>query len=115
MKVLRIKLEWFRGAADNTTLVPAGKSVLIYGENGAGKSSFVDAIEYLLCDGKIGHLAHEYSGKHQEKGLVNTHAPKTAKAVISIECEDGTSSSASLDHSGKSTWSATNGVCPVSS
>ena len=39
--------------------------MVVYGLNGSGKSSFVDAVEYVLKDGKIGHLldAFEQSKK----------------------------------------------------
>ena len=76
MRLERIDLSWFRGAADPVALEADCKSVVVYGQNGSGKSSFVDAIEYLLRDGRVGHLSHEYSGKRQEKGLPNTHTPK---------------------------------------
>jgi len=86
MRLDSIELEWFRGAADPVSLPIKGKSVVVYGPNGAGKSSFVDAIEYFLCHGKIGHLSHEYSGKKQEKGVINTHKPtlKPTRATLAF-------------------------------
>jgi hypothetical protein len=62
--------------------------MIVYGQNGAGKSSFVDAIEFILDGGRIGHLAHEYSGKHQEKGIINTHTPKGQKTELRIKFND---------------------------
>jgi AAA15 family ATPase/GTPase len=48
--------------------------MVVYGVNGSGKSSFVDAVEYVLKDGKVGHLAHEYSGKRRKRlSLTRTH------------------------------------------
>jgi len=76
VRIKNIKLEWFRGAADQIALDPDCKSLVVYGANGSGKSSFVDGVEYLLHKGKIGHLSHEYSGRHQEKAIPNTHKPK---------------------------------------
>ena len=70
--------------ADPVSLDPGRKSMVIYGENGSGKSSFVDAVEYVLNDGRISHLAHEYSGKHQEKAVPNTHKPKDRNAGLTI-------------------------------
>jgi hypothetical protein len=35
--------------------------------------------------GKIGHLSHEYSGKHQERAIPNTHRPKGRKTELGIE------------------------------
>jgi chromosome segregation ATPase len=63
MRVRSIELSWFRGAAEPVALELDGKSMVVYGANGAGKSSFVDAVEYVLKNGRIEHLAHEYSGK----------------------------------------------------
>ncbi|WP_332445698.1 AAA family ATPase [Dehalococcoides mccartyi] len=114
MKVKAISLSWFRGAADAVSLEPNCKSMVIYGENGAGKSSFVDAIEYVL-NGKIGHLAHEYSGKHQEKAVPNTHKPEKAKTELSLKFADdselrmeinanGSSTTSGADSGGINTW-----------
>ena len=62
--------------------------MVIYGANGSGKSSFVDGIEYVINDGKIHHLAHEYSGKHQEKAVPNTHRPQGVKTELKIKFKD---------------------------
>jgi DNA repair exonuclease SbcCD ATPase subunit len=56
----------------------------VYGPNGAGKSSFVDGIEACVKGGKVAHLSHEYSGRHQEKGLINTHRPAGRAASITL-------------------------------
>lgn len=54
------------------------------GEEREGKSSFVDAIEYVINDCKIGHQIHEYSGRSQERAIPNTHRPPNAKTDILI-------------------------------
>jgi len=82
MKIETIELKWFRGAADKTTFGLNGKSAVIYGSNGSGKSSFVDAFEYLIQNGKIKHLSHEFSGRKQEKGIRNTHTPVNKNSEI---------------------------------
>jgi len=89
MRMNEIELSWFRGAADPVSLDLGCKSLVVYGENGAGKSSFVDAVEYVLRSGKIGHLCHEYSGKHQEKAVINTHTPEGRTIWIRICFQDG--------------------------
>ena len=81
----------------------------MYGENGAGKSTFVDAIEYVLNDGRIGHLSHEYSGKHQEKGVINTHAPADKKVELVITLSDGTGRRVEIKHSGSPAYSGAAG------
>jgi chromosome segregation ATPase len=53
MRIKAIELSWFRGAADATLLDLDCKSTIVYGVNGSGKSSFVDAVEYVPNDGQI--------------------------------------------------------------
>ncbi len=88
MKIKKIKISWFRGSSDPIELDFISKSLVLYGENGAGKSTFVDAIEYNINNGKINHLTHEYSGKRQEKAVVNTHIPGSQNGEIFITLED---------------------------
>lgn len=88
MRIKVIHLAWFRGAADPIPLEPDCKSMVVYGVNGSGKSCFVDAIEYVLNGGRIGHLAHEYSGKHQERAIPNTHKPQGRKTELKIRFKD---------------------------
>jgi hypothetical protein len=88
MRIKAIQLSWFRGAAVKDSLKLGCKSMVVYGENGSGKSSFVDAVEYVLNGGKIKHLAHEYSGKRQEKAIPNTHMPEGEKTALSIKFKD---------------------------
>lgn len=115
MRIDAITLAWFRGAADSAAITPSGKSMVIYGENGSGKSSFVDAVEFVLRGGKIGHLSHEYSGKHQERGVLNTSTPEGRGAEVRIRFTDesehvttinrtGVSSSTGADAAAIQTW-----------
>ena len=84
MRIGSIQLSWFRGAAKDAILETGGASLLVYGLNGAGKSSFVDAVEVCVRSGKLNHLSHEYSGRHQEKGLINTHRPFGQATTASV-------------------------------
>jgi len=88
LRIKRIDMSWFRGAADAIALELNCKSMVVYGANGSGKSSFVDAVEYVLKSGRIEHLAHEYSGKHQEKALRNTHTPQGSRTQLKITFAD---------------------------
>lgn len=88
MRVKTLALSWFRGAADSAVLDANLKSLVVYGQNGTGKSSFIDAIEHAVCDGKVNHLAHEYSGKKQEKGVRNTHTPDGEQTSYEIVFKD---------------------------
>jgi DNA repair exonuclease SbcCD ATPase subunit len=88
VRIKALRLAWFRGAADPVTLEAMGKSWGIYGCNGAGKSSFVDSIEYGIKRGKIGHLISEYSGRNQEKAIPNTHTPANCNTEFCITFQD---------------------------
>ncbi len=107
MRIDSIALTWFRGAANSAILQPNCKSLVVFGENGSGKSSFVDAIEYVMRDGKIGHLEHKYSGRRQEKGVLNTHRPEGSEATLEIKLQDGAICHAAIDPNGVSSLSAT--------
>lgn len=100
MRIKTIQLAWFRGAADFVSLDPDCKSMVVYGTNGSGKSSFVDAVEYVINDGKIGHLAHEYSGKRQEKAVPNTHRPQDRKTELRIKLKDASEVKAEISQDG---------------
>jgi energy-coupling factor transporter ATP-binding protein EcfA2 len=84
-----VSIAWFRGAAAEVALSPEGKSLVVYGSNGSGKSSFVDAIE-LAINGKISHLSHEYSGKRQERGIPNSHRKPSDATAVKIRFQDNT-------------------------
>jgi hypothetical protein len=88
VRVKTVRLAWFRGAADPVALEADGRSMVVYGQNGAGKSSFVDAVEYVVKDGKLAHLTHEYSGRNQEKAIRNTHTPAGQSTEFWITFQD---------------------------
>lgn len=100
MKIEQIRLAWFRGAAEEIPFLTESKSVVIYGPNGAGKSSFVDAFEYVIRNGKINHLAHEYSGRRLENAVRNSHAPADIISTIYLQFEGGPHVNVSIDASG---------------
>ncbi|MDH4185985.1 MAG: AAA family ATPase [Nitrospira sp.] len=112
MRIKSILLSWFRGAATPVSLEPNCMSMVVYGVNGSGKSSFVDAIEYVQKNGKIGHLAHEYSGKNQEKGIPNTHRPKCEKTEIRVTLKDGNELGIEIKSDGSSVRSGA-GACEI--
>ena len=110
MRIESIELEWFRGAADSVALDPGSKSIVVYGENGSGKSCFVDAVEHALSGGRIGHLAHEYSGKHQEKAIINTHCPEGKRAEFRIKFKDKSELRVEIQRIGISTSSGAESI-----
>jgi hypothetical protein len=105
VRIKAISLLWFRGAADLISIVPDCKSIVVYGMNGSGKSSFVDAVEFELNDGRIGHLAHEYSGKHLQNAVPNTHKPQGSKTEISIKYCDGSAAKTEVGDDGSTSTS----------
>ena len=88
MRIKSIELAWFRGAADPVSLEPNCKSMVVYGENGSGKSSFVDAVEYVLKNGSIEHLRTEYSGSHQVNAIPNIRKPTDGKTALRFTFKD---------------------------
>ena len=90
MKIKSIELAWFRGAANPVSLEPNCKSMIIYGENGSGKWSFVDAVEYALNKGRVEHLRTEYSGFNQVNAIPNTQKPEGEQPALKFQFEDDT-------------------------
>ena len=63
LKIRRLGVHGFRGILRETELdlTKRNRSLVLIGDNGTGKSSFVDAVEWLLT-GRIEHLASEGCG-----------------------------------------------------
>ncbi|MDR2145123.1 MAG: hypothetical protein LBE91_01510 [Tannerella sp.] len=55
-KIKNISISGIRGIKGTVTLSPDGKSVLLYGDNGTGKSSISDAVEWFYTD-RVAHLS----------------------------------------------------------
>jgi RecF/RecN/SMC N terminal domain len=84
--------------------------MVVYGQNGAGKTSFVDAIEYAIQNGKLAHLSHEYSGRYQEKAIPNTHTPKDRNSAFGIKFIDDSELNISIAKNGAHTKSGAGAV-----
>jgi AAA15 family ATPase/GTPase len=91
MRINRVELIWFRGAAESGILDAGAKIIVVYGANASGKSTFVDGLEYITRNGRICHLQHEYSGSYQEKGVRNTSAPSKENSRSAILLDGGSS------------------------
>ena len=87
-----------------------GKSLVVYGQNGAGKSSFIDGIEYATHSGKVTHLSHEYSGAKHVLSIRNTHAPKATSSSVRFKLNDGTSYEVTIKPDGS--WSGSGDAAP---
>ena len=88
MKIESIELTWFRGASEKAKLITNLKNIVVYGENASGKSSFVDAIEYIITKGKIDHLRGEYSDRNQRNCVRNTETPEDVDSKATIKFAD---------------------------
>lgn len=65
-KIKALTLKGIRGIREKFGLNLNGKSILIYGDNGSGKSSLTDALEWLYYD-QIQHLSNEEIGRKKGK------------------------------------------------
>ena len=110
MRIKSIELGWFRGAAEPVSLESDCKSMVVYGENGSGKSSFVDAVEYVVNNNRIDHLKNEYSGRNQVKAILNTHKPDTCTTALRFKFKDVSDLKIDFGSNGSSKTSGTSKV-----
>lgn len=81
-KLKNIRVNWFRGAKDTLELdLQKGRSIGVYGDNGGGKSTITDSIEWFYRD-RIDHLWREDC---KEECLRNTQCLATQNAIVSLE------------------------------
>lgn len=86
MKISQIELDGFRGATKPFKLVfPENKSIVLFGNNGDGKSSITDALEWYFFD-EIDHLTKEGCDREDyfNKGL----DPKSDAEVSVVFCDN---------------------------
>lgn len=84
-KIKSINISGIRGIKDPLPLDLNKKSVLVFGENGSGKSSLADAIEWFYYD-QISHLSNEEIGRRKGRdALRNTFIPDAEDAYIKIQ------------------------------
>ncbi len=85
-KLRKIGIEGFRGARFPLELDfdKGYRSMAIYGDNGGGKSTVTDAIEWFYTN-RVSHLWKEDC---KEECLRNTHSPGDKDALISLELND---------------------------
>ena len=104
MKISTMELNWFRGAGERVYLETGGKSVVIYGDNATGKSSFADAFEFIIRKGRILHLQHE--NPREENSIINTAAPTGTSAKAKFEFDTGEHVSVVIPHEETNTYEA---------
>jgi energy-coupling factor transporter ATP-binding protein EcfA2 len=85
VKIKSINIRGIRGIKDSLPLNLDGKSVLVFGENGSGKSSLTDAVEWYYSD-SIQHLTSEEIESTKGRGaLRNIFIPDNEDAYITIQ------------------------------
>jgi len=86
-KIKNLSIKGLRGIKEEITLPLDEKSILLYGENGSGKSSVTDALEWFYYD-KIEHLSSEEIGRKGIEGLRNIHVDESVDGNITIDYSD---------------------------
>lgn len=87
-KIKSIKISGLRGVREPLTLDLNKKSVLIYGDNGTGKSSLTDSFEWFFYN-KIEHLSNEEIGRKKGRdALRNIFIPATEDGFIELTFDD---------------------------
>lgn len=84
MKIQKLEIKHLRGITE-LKIEPKGKSFVVYGANGSGKSAVIDALDFLLT-GKIARL----SGEGTEGVSLRDHGPHIDatdldKVIVSAE------------------------------
>ena len=80
-KIKSINITGIRGVKDKLPLNLVKKSILIFGENGTGKSSLTDALEWFYKD-RIEHLAGAQVGT--KNALRNIFLPDSEEGKVEI-------------------------------
>lgn len=84
-KIKSINISGIRGIKNPLPLNLNNKSILVFGENGSGKSSLTDAIEWYYSDG-VEHLISKETGATKGRGsLRNLFIPDNEDAFINIQ------------------------------
>ncbi|MBL4587356.1 MAG: AAA family ATPase, partial [Flavobacteriales bacterium] len=79
-KIKSINISGIRGIKDPLLLELDKKSVLVYGDNGTGKSSVTDAFEWFFFD-QVGHLSNEEIGRRKGRDALRN--------IFILDSEDG--------------------------
>ncbi len=85
VKVRNIALYGFRGVRKSLEMnLESSKSLLLYGDNGSGKSSISDAFEWFYRD-KVDHLSKEEIGTKGTDALRNIFLPDDKDALVEFK------------------------------
>lgn len=88
VKVKNIALKGFRGVRKSLEInLESSKSLLLYGDNGSGKSSICDAFEWFYKD-RVDHLSKEEIGTRGIDALRNIFLPVDSDATVELKFTD---------------------------
>lgn len=88
--IQELHINYFKFFADNEPIKIDGKHVLLYGENGSGKSSIYWALYTLLeAVNKWEDELNKYFDSGNDDNLLNHHVTKKAKAFVSLALANG--------------------------
>ncbi len=95
-KIKSLVIRGLRGVRGELKLDLDGHSLLVFGENGSGKSSIADALEWFYED-KIDHLATEEIGRKGLEAMRNIFLDEGDPASVTVEfCNSGAVTARSL-------------------
>lgn len=87
-KIKSIQISGLRGVREPLILDLNKKSILVYGDNGTGKSSLTDSFEWFFYD-RILHLSNEEIGRRKGRdALRNIFIPDTEDGFIELTFDD---------------------------
>lgn len=86
MKINKVKIQNFRCYKGINKFNINGKNIVIYGENGYGKSSFFDAMEWCIT-GDIERFSKSTSNLKKEI-IINRHSENDEMCLVEIEFEE---------------------------
>ena len=108
MKIKELKITGITGIKEEISLILNGNSLLLFGDNGGGKSSISDAIEWFYWD-KVKILSiGEIDRKGGISALRNIHLTKEQNAEVSIQFFNNSSFTKKLASNLQSTISSSN-------
>ncbi|GAN32814.1 MAG: DUF2813 domain-containing protein [Candidatus Brocadia sp. AMX2] len=88
MKLKSLEISGFRGIRKDISIdLDSSRSILIYGDNGSGKSSIADAFEWFYYD-KIEHLSSEEIGTKGVSALRNIFLSDSNDAYVELNYSD---------------------------
>ncbi len=88
MRIKSLEISGLRGVKKNLSInLDSSKSILIYGDNGSGKSSIADALEWFYYD-KVEHLSSEEIGTKGINALRNIFLSDEEDAYVELKYSD---------------------------